>query len=102
MLKRVWQLKQSIRSRVDYRHLNVLSDYDALGRFDLIFCRNVLIYFEPEPKADVLNRMASVLAPDGVAALGASENTIGLKIRRKQHAKHQFDLRRLSSTGNRH
>jgi len=85
----MWTLKQTIRSRVEYRHFNLLSDYTALGSFDFIFCRNVLIYFEPERKADVLNRMTRVLAPDGVLALGASESIIGLNTKLKQHPKHR-------------
>jgi chemotaxis protein methyltransferase CheR len=85
----MWQLKEMIRSRVDYRHFNLLSDYGAFGNFDLIFCRNVLIYFEAERKADVLNRMTRLLAPDGLLALGSSESIIGLNTKLKQHPKHR-------------
>ncbi len=85
----MWQLKEMIRSRVDYRHFNLLSDYGALGNFDLIFCRNVLIYFEADRKADVLNRMTRLLAPDGSLALGSSESIIGLNTKLKQHPKHR-------------
>ena len=85
----MWQLKETIRSRVDYRHFNLLSDYTAFGNFDLIFCRNVLIYFEPDRKADVLNRMTRLLSPDGLLALGSSESIIGLNTKLKQHPKHR-------------
>jgi chemotaxis protein methyltransferase CheR len=81
----MWRLKEATRSRVDYRHFNLLSDYSALGSFDLIFCRNVLIYFEPDRKADVLNRMTKLLAADGALALGSSESIIGLNTKLKQH-----------------
>lgn len=83
----MWRLKQTIRSRVDFRHFNLLSDYTALGNFDIIFCRNVLIYFDPDRKADVLNRMCRLLAPDGWLVLGASESIIGLNTQLKSHPK---------------
>jgi chemotaxis protein methyltransferase CheR len=85
----MWQLKETIRARVDYRHFNLLGDYAVLGNFDLIFCRNVLIYFEADRKADVLNRMTRLLSPDGLIALGASESIIGLNTKLKQHPKHR-------------
>ncbi len=81
----MWQLKESIRSRVDYRHFNLLGDYSAFGNFDLIFCRNVLIYFEAERKTDVLNRMTRLLASDGLLVLGASESILGLGTKLRQH-----------------
>jgi chemotaxis protein methyltransferase CheR len=85
----MWQLKETIRSRVDYRHFNLLGDYAALGNFDLIFCRNVLIYFDPERKADVLNRMTRVLSTGGLLALGASESVMGLNTKLKQSPQHR-------------
>ena len=85
----LWQLKEMIRSRVDYRHFNLLSDYSALGSFDLIFCRNVLIYFDPDRKTDVLNRMTRLLSHDGLLALGASESIMGLNTKLKPHPQHR-------------
>jgi chemotaxis protein methyltransferase CheR len=85
----MWQLKEAIRSRVEFRHFNLLSDYAALGSFDLIFCRNVLIYFDPDRKADVLNRMVRLLSADGVLVLGASESVMGLNTKLKQHPQHR-------------
>jgi chemotaxis protein methyltransferase CheR len=73
-----WQLKPAIRQKVNFRHFNLLDDYTILGQFDIIFCRNVLIYFEPDRKADILNRMTRILAEDGVVVLGASESVLGL------------------------
>lgn len=81
----MWQLKEAVRSRVDYRHFNLLGDYGGLGIFDLIFCRNVLIYFDAERKADVLNRMTRLLSADGLLALGASESLMGISTKLKQH-----------------
>jgi chemotaxis protein methyltransferase CheR len=84
-----WQLNAAIRSRVTFRNFNLLDDFSILGHFDLIFCRNVLIYFEPDRKADVLNRMSRILAEDGVIALGASESVLGLSTRLVSHPQHR-------------
>jgi chemotaxis protein methyltransferase CheR len=85
----MWQLKESVRSRVEFKHYNLLDPYSALGKFDLIFCRNVLIYFDPDRKTDVLNRMSQTLAPDGLLAIGASESIIGLNTKLKPHPEHR-------------
>jgi chemotaxis protein methyltransferase CheR len=74
----LWQIAPEIRAMVQYRPLNLLSDFSRLGLFDLIICRNVLIYFESQTKSDVLDRLARVIAPDGFLILGAAETTIGL------------------------
>jgi len=74
----MWQIAPQIRSMVQFRNLNLLSDFSRLGRFDLIVCRNVLIYFDQLTKTDVLNRLARTIAPDGFLVLGAAETTIGL------------------------
>ena len=74
-----WQISEAMRSKVQFRQMNLLSDYTALGRFDIIFCRNVLIYFDAARKMDILGRMTRILASDGFLTLGASESLIGLK-----------------------
>ncbi len=74
----MWQIDSAIRSMVDYRHFNLLDDYAALGTFDIIFCRNVLIYFDPPTKREILARMAKRLQPDGYLVLGAAETVIGI------------------------
>ena len=71
---------------VRYRQLNLLTDFSHLGVFDLVFCRNVLIYFDAETKTDVLNRLARVTAPDGFLVLGAAETVVGLTDRFKMVA----------------
>ena len=63
---------------VKYRQFNLLSDFHHLGTFDLIFCRNVLIYFDQETKINVLNRLSEVIAGDGYLVLGAAETVVGL------------------------
>jgi chemotaxis protein methyltransferase CheR len=60
-----------LRQMVDYRPLNLLHPFDALGTFDIIYCRNVLIYFDAPTKGDVLARLSASLAPDGALLLGA-------------------------------
>jgi chemotaxis protein methyltransferase CheR len=74
----MWQIAPEIRAMVQYRPFNLLSDFSRLGLFDLIFCRNVLIYFDQPTKSDVLDRLARVIASDGFLILGAAETTIGL------------------------
>jgi len=68
-----WQVRENIRRRVRFTHGNLLASYSALGRFDIIFCRNVLIYFSSESKVDIIKRMADILNPGGYLFLGASE-----------------------------
>lgn len=68
-----WAVKPAIRSRVEFRPLNLLDNYAALGRFDVVFCRNVLIYFSAELKRDILLRIHGTLKPGGFLFLGASE-----------------------------
>jgi len=73
-----WQIAPEIRAMVQFRSINLLKDFSALGRFDLIFCRNVLIYFDQETKIGVLNRLARMMPGDGFLALGAAETVVGL------------------------
>lgn len=73
-----WRIAQTLRQMVDYRPLNLLQPFDALGTFDIIYCRNVLIYFDAPTKGDVLGRLSASLAPDGSLLLGAAETVIGL------------------------
>ena len=68
-----WQVCEQIRRRVSFRQGNLLAAYTVFGRFDVIFCRNVLIYFSPDSKIDIIRRMADILNPGGYLFLGASE-----------------------------
>jgi chemotaxis protein methyltransferase CheR len=74
----LWQLNADIRSMVQYRQLNLLQDFSHLGSFDIIFCRNVLIYFDQATKTNIFDRIARMLEPDGVLALGAAETVVGI------------------------
>ncbi|MBG0809170.1 protein-glutamate O-methyltransferase CheR [Methylosinus sp. H3A] len=71
--KRHWRVSDALQARVAFRKVNLLSDFRGAGPFDVIFCRNVLMYFEPEVKRDVLTRLFGVLAEDGFLILGAAE-----------------------------
>ena len=73
-----WQIAPEIRAMVQFRPLNLLKDFSALGAFDMVFCRNVLIYFDQETKIQVLNRLARQMAETSFLALGAAETVIGL------------------------
>jgi len=73
-----WRLHDNIRKMVSFRPFNLLQDYRGLGQFDLVFCRNVLIYFDLETKGRVLGAISKVLNKDGVLFLGSAESTVGL------------------------
>lgn len=74
----LWQLNADIRGMVQHKQLNLLQDFSHLGTFDLIFCRNVLIYFDQDTKIAIFERLSRMLEPDGVLALGAAESVVGL------------------------
>lgn len=73
-----WRINQSIRERVEFRHLNLTRPFPPMGQFDVVFLRNVLIYFDLPTKREVLQRVRQVLAPDGHLFLGAAEMTMGV------------------------
>jgi chemotaxis protein methyltransferase CheR len=74
----LWQLNAEIRGMVQHRQLNLLQDFSHLGTFDVIFCRNVLIYFDQDTKVNIFDRLSKMLEPDGVLALGAAESVVGI------------------------
>ena len=73
-----WQISPEIRAMVNFRQLNLLHDFSSLGVFDVIFCRNVLIYFDQQTKAAIFSRLLKVNEPDGYLFLGAAETVVGL------------------------
>ncbi|HUG62342.1 MAG TPA: protein-glutamate O-methyltransferase CheR [Methylomirabilota bacterium] len=73
-----WTISPEIRSMVQWRKFNLLDSFASLGQFDIVFCRNVLIYFDQPTKIDVLARVGKTIAPDGYMVLGAAETVIGL------------------------
>jgi chemotaxis protein methyltransferase CheR len=72
------KVKDNVKRMVNFRPQNLMDSYTLLGKFDIIFCRNVLIYFSPDMKSKVLNQMANSLNPGGYLLLGASESLTGL------------------------
>ena len=74
----MWQLNPDIRAMVQHRQLNLLQDFGHLGTFDVIFCRNVLIYFDQDTKAGIFERLSRVVEPDGFMVLGAAESVVGI------------------------
>ncbi|HMB11143.1 protein-glutamate O-methyltransferase CheR [Saliniramus sp.] len=81
-----WHISPAIKSMVTFKQMNLIKDFSQLGHFDVIYCRNVLIYFDQPTKTDVLRRLSAALAPDGVLLLGAAETVIGLTDALAPHA----------------
>lgn len=73
-----WRIAEALRAAVTFREWNLLDDPTPLGQFDVVFCRNVLIYFDPPTKTRVLGTIARRLAPDGVLYLGGAETVLGV------------------------
>jgi chemotaxis protein methyltransferase CheR len=73
-----WQINPELRAMIQHRQLNLLHDFGQLGTFDVIFCRNVLIYFDQDTKVNIFNRLARQIEPDGFMVLGAAETVVGL------------------------
>jgi chemotaxis protein methyltransferase CheR len=74
----LWHLNPDIRGMVQHRQLNLLHDFSHLGTFDVIFCRNVLIYFDQDTKISIFERLAGMFESDGVLLLGAAESVVGI------------------------
>ncbi|SOB75705.1 chemotaxis protein methyltransferase CheR [Marinobacter sp. LV10R510-11A] len=72
-----WQIRAQIKSLVEFKELNLLERY-MLGKYDIVMCRNVLIYFSADLKKDILTRIHATLNPGGYLILGASESLNGL------------------------
>lgn len=72
-----WKARDNLKQRISFRPLNLQESYITLGKFDIIFCRNVLIYFSAELKKDILTRMHAALRPGGALFLGSSESLSG-------------------------
>lgn len=73
-----WQVNDDLKRGIEFREMNLAAPWPAPGHFDVVFIRNVLIYFDVDTKRSILNRVAQVLAPDGFLFLGAAETTLGI------------------------
>jgi chemotaxis protein methyltransferase CheR len=76
-----WRIAPAIRAMAQFREFNLLGDLRSLGRFDIVFCRNVLIYFDQPTKTKVLEAMAALMPPDGMLYLGGAETVLGITAR---------------------
>ena len=72
-----WRISSSIRQRVQFEVFNLIDSFATLGQLDVIFCRNVLMYFDSSLKHDVLGRLSDALAADGYLVLGSAETVLG-------------------------
>ena len=72
-----WEIIPEVKRRITFREMNLMQSYTLLGKFDIIYCRNVLIYFSTELKKDIMRRMAMALKPNGYLILGGSETISG-------------------------
>jgi chemotaxis protein methyltransferase CheR len=75
---RDWQISEPIRRMVQFRPLNLTKAFDHLGPFDIVICRNVLIYFDAATRTDVMERLADALNPEGAVLFGSAETPTGL------------------------
>lgn len=73
-----WRISDRLRGMVEFRPMNLTRSFLGLGRFDIVFMRNVLIYFDHDTKRDILQRVRQVTAPDGYLLLGSAEMTYGV------------------------
>lgn len=76
-----WQIDEKLRAVVRYKQWNLLHDLTPLGQFDIVFCRNVLIYFDAPTKAKVLESIAKRMPSDGLLFLGGAETVLNLSSR---------------------
>lgn len=74
----MYKVRDDVKKMVSFRPLNLLNSYSLMGRFDIVFCRNVLIYFAPEIKKQIISQIHGVLNKDCYLFLGASESMSGL------------------------
>jgi chemotaxis protein methyltransferase CheR len=90
-----WKVRDEIRGMVSYQKLNLMEDFSRLGKFDIIFCRNVAIYFSGETKAQLFRRLENALEPDGFLVIGSTESLAGVASRfiaKKYHQTYYYQL----------
>ena len=80
-----WRIAQHLRTRVCFQPLNLISDFTDIGTFDVIFCRNVLIYLDAATRAGVLERIARLMPSDGALILGSAETILGVDEKFDRH-----------------
>ena len=87
-----WQIRDEIRAMASFKKLNLMADFSALGRFDVIFCRNVAIYFNERDRISLFGRIERALEPDGYLVIGAMESLNGIcpQFESKRHLRSAF------------
>ena len=73
-----WQISDVLKKMIQYKEYNLLDDLQSLGKFDIVFCRNVLIYFDQETKGKVLEQICRLMPDDGLLFLGGAETVLGI------------------------
>jgi len=87
-----WKVKDEIRAMASFRKLNLMLPFAALGKFDIVFCRNIAIYFNMEDRNKLFNKIADLLAPDGCLIVGSTETLTGIcpRFEPKRHLRSIF------------
>jgi chemotaxis protein methyltransferase CheR len=75
-----WKIRDKIRAIATYRKINLMENFVGMGKFDIVFCRNVAIYFTEEDKIKLFNKIKGAMEPDGYLMIGSTESLTGLKI----------------------
>ncbi len=73
-----WKIKDEIRAMVNFKKINLMQPFSALGKFDIIFCRNVAIYFTLADRKKLFTKLADSLADDGYLIIGSTESLTGV------------------------
>ena len=90
-----WKIRDEIRGMVSYQKLNLMEDFSRLGKFDIIFCRNVALYFSGDTKTQLFRRLENALEPDGCLVIGSTESLTGVTTRfvsKKYHQTYYYQL----------
>ncbi|MDH3347933.1 MAG: protein-glutamate O-methyltransferase CheR [Desulfobulbaceae bacterium] len=87
-----WKIKDEIRAMASFKKFNLMQPFNTLGKFDIILCRNVAIYFNMEDKKQLFNRLAQALEPDGYLLIGSTESLTGIcpRFKPKRHLRSTF------------
>lgn len=73
-----WKIRDELRGLATFRHLNLMEEFSMLGKFDIVFCRNVAIYFSEQDRTKLFTRIARVMEPDGSLLIGSTESLTGI------------------------
>ena len=87
-----WRIKDEIRAMVSFKKLNLMQSFNEIGKFDIVFCRNVSIYFSQDDRMQLFNKIADKLVPDGYLIIGSSESLLGIcpRLEPKRHLRSVF------------